>query len=424
MNKAYKIFKKPCIYLIFQIGLGFMVNAQDKIFDQINTVVDSLPQSVGGMSVDGLGYLYAADFEETVWKINPYTGKSVIFADGFYGATGNGFDSRGRFYQANSSGNYISRVSRSGEKEIFADSLFSNPIGLAVNSRNELFVCNCGARNITKVSPEGESEIFAKSAYLNCPNGIALDVSGNLYVVSYNNNNIVKITPEGESSLFARTPDKIGNGHVALANDKIYVTGFHGHRLYEVTMEGEVSILAGTGARGGLDGAALSSTLSYPNGIAVSPNGKTLYLNERHKEKPHSPLLNPAYFSIRSIKLSFISDMISNEIEANGTNDVMNVYKRLKNHPKFSNLDTELEMNNLGFEYLYVGNYKEASIVFQMNIESYPGRVLAYAFMGRTMDAANELQEAIQYFKKALAILPDNEVLKSRLKQVEDQMKK
>lgn len=412
-------------FTLFNIGTFWMLMfaadyitvAQAIITDRVLTVIDSLPQSVGGVTMDNMGYIYSADFDGKVYKINPHSKEASVYAEGFYLSTGNTFDSRGRLYQANLAGNYISRVSRTGAQEIFADSLFSSPIGIAFNSKEELFVCNCSNITITKVSTEGQTEIFAESALFHCPNGIAVDAADNIYVVSYNNNNVVKITPEGEAELFAQTPDKIGNGHVAIGNNRLYITGFHGHRIYEVTMDGKVSVLAGTGVRGSSDGSALNATFTYPNGIAYDGQG-TLYINERHKDQ-HLPSIYPSKTSIRAIKLARISEYIKKEIDTNGIQNSLVAYKKLKSHPRFITENTENEINALGHEYLLVGKYEEARAVFKMNIETYPDHAGAYAFMGRSMFIGNQNKEALKYYKQAQKLLPDHKRIKAIIEDLE-----
>ena len=404
-----------CLILYFTLASAY---AQSLIEDQVITVVDSLPQSVGGVSMDAMGYIYSADFDGKVYKINPYSNTYEVYAEGFYMASGNTFDSKGRLYQANLAGNYISRVSRTGEHEIFADSLFASPIGIAFNSKNELFVCNCARKTITKVSPEGQTSIFSESLLLHCPNGIAVDNSDNIYVVSYNNNNVVKITPEGDATLFAQTPDKIGNGHLVVANNKLYITGFHGHRIYEVTMEGKVSVLAGTGIRGSKDGPALEATFTYPNGIVYDSDRKTLYINERHRNQ-NLPGIYPSKTSIRAIKLASIADLIENEIEKNGLKDALTFYRTIKKDDKFINENTEQEINDLGHDYLLVGKYEEAKVVFSMNIDTYPKRAGAYAFTARSLDGAGNIKKAIEFYRKAFELAPNVKSLETRIRLLE-----
>ncbi|NIR96457.1 MAG: T9SS type A sorting domain-containing protein [Gammaproteobacteria bacterium] len=70
------------------------------------------------------------------------------------------------------------------------------------------------------------------------------------------------------------------NGHMTYANGRLYVVARCANQVYEVTLDGQISLLAGSGARGNDDGPALQATFSLPNGIAPSPDGDTLYIND------------------------------------------------------------------------------------------------------------------------------------------------
>ena len=91
------VFKISFIVLLF---FGSFAFGQQAIEDRVETLIDSLPQNVGGLAVDVLGYIYVADGEVKVWKVNPHTKQAELFADNIYGASGNAFDAAGNFYQA------------------------------------------------------------------------------------------------------------------------------------------------------------------------------------------------------------------------------------------------------------------------------------------------------------------------------------
>ena len=51
----------------------------------------------GGVAVDGLGFVYVADFRNAVWRLSP-DGDVTKHADGLYGASGNAIGPRGDLY--------------------------------------------------------------------------------------------------------------------------------------------------------------------------------------------------------------------------------------------------------------------------------------------------------------------------------------
>ncbi len=406
------------IFLTMLFPLACAQNFTEDII--VQTLVDSLPQqSVGGLSVDALGYLYSTDFAERVWKINPYTGAVTVFADGLYGASGNCFDKQGNLYQSNIDGYYISKISRDGSKEIFADSLIYGPVGITVNSKGNFFVCNCHANSITRISPQGSTEIFAKSDYFHCPNGITADANDNLYVVSFNNNVIVKITPAGETSLFARTPGKMGNGHLTIVNGNLYVTGFHGHDLYKVGLDNPKVEVIGIGQKGLKDGRSTEAQFSYPNGIASSLDGKTLFVNEMHGEI-FNPVIMPGKGTIRAIKLVSLSDLVKSRIAENGLENLAEYYHELK-QGRFSEVNTNNQLRSLAYNYMTTRQFKVAEILFRLNLGSYPDDVPSYSFLARNMYLSGQVEAARAYYKKALELKPESRVLQFRLRDLDNE---
>ncbi len=95
---------------------------------RVVTIADSLDGGVGGLAVDRLGNVFSADFRNTIWKIRP-DGRVSAFATGFYGSSGTAVDKHGVLYQANFSGNYLSRVDRKGNHDIVVERGLSGPVG-------------------------------------------------------------------------------------------------------------------------------------------------------------------------------------------------------------------------------------------------------------------------------------------------------
>ena len=81
------------------------------------------------------------------------------------------------------------------------------------------------------------------------------------------------------------------NGHLTWHDGFLYVVARGAHKIFKVSPEGEVSLFAGSGKRGRDDGPAHEATFSFPNDIAVSPDGKSFYVNENASTTaPHTEL--------------------------------------------------------------------------------------------------------------------------------------
>lgn len=372
---------------------------------RVLTVGDTLVGAVGGVAVDGIGTIYVADFAETVYKIRP-DGRTSVFATGLYGASGNAIDPMGNLYQSSFSGNYVTRIDRHGNQEIVATGL-QGPVGIAIVD-GDLFVCNCRANTLSRVGPDGEVSTFAESPLFNCPNGIAGTPSGDLYVVNFGDEKMLRVTPDGTVTELAALPGG-GNGHVAFARGSLYATSFQGHRVYRVSLEGDVTLLAGTGARGETDGPALEATFSWPNGIAVSPQGDRLYINDYLNRTPPTVPVPPVPKSIlRVVKLASLSDRMAAALGSGGIDAMVEAHRAWKSDPATAGVFTETEVNAYGYALMGGGRLDAALRVFELNAESYPNSWNVWDSLAEAHMNAGDSEKAIELYEKSLEINPAN----------------
>ena len=145
--------------------------------------------------------------------------------------------------------------------------------------------------------------------------GPAVDTDGTLYVVNYEKEGTIgQISPEGESSLFVALPEgSVGNGIRFNSDGDMLIADYTGHNILQVDMETkDVTVFANNNkmdqpndiaisdrgilfasdpdwknSRGRIwridtDGSftLLEDNMGTTNGIEVSPDNKTLYVNE------------------------------------------------------------------------------------------------------------------------------------------------
>lgn len=252
--------------------------------DILETMVE-LPIGTGGVAIDAEGNVYCADFGTTlsgppgdrVYRITP-EGNASVFARGFRGASGNTFGPDGNLYQSNIQGGTVSVVTPNGAVSEYASGM-RGPVGLIFDPDGNLYVANCSDNTIKRVTPEGRVNTFASGNLFSCPNGIAIDRDSNLYVANFGNGNVVKVTPNRETSVFATLPGN-NNGHLTFYRNRLYVVARAVNQVYEVDLQGNSNLLVGSGQRGHEDGPALLGTLSLPNDLGFSPDGKYLYIND------------------------------------------------------------------------------------------------------------------------------------------------
>ncbi len=385
-----------CILLV-----PITVSAQ---ISRVITLADSLVGGVGGLSIDLMSNIYSADFMGTVWRIKP-DGRVSKFATGFYGASGNTFDSRGNLYQASFNGNYVSKVDRNGGHEIWVDEGLSGPVGMVFNADGDLFINNCRGNTISIIGQDGIAKEFASGDLFNCPNGITFGPDGALYVVNFSDAQMIRIDSEGNATAFATIPGR-GNGHVTLARGNFYVTAFQTNQVYMVTPDGVVSHVAGTGQFGESDGDALTATFVFPNGIAVDPGrGDRLFVNDYINRTPPSVDVPPVPLAnIRMLMLESLTDILASALRSGGVSAMESAYRAHKSDPATAGGFTELAVNAFGYSIMNQGLLDAAIKIFELNAETYPASSNVYDSLAESYMKNGRNDDAIANYEKSLEL--------------------
>ena len=382
----------------------------------VTTLVGRHQGWVGGLIVDQLGYLYVADFQETVWRVDPYRAEVEPWARGLYGASGNTFDASGNLYQASFYGGSVSRIERGGESTVVISEGLDGPVGMVFGASGELYVCSCNDRTIKKAEKDGEVTTFATSEHFVCPNGITRDDDGNLYVVSFSNPKVVKVTPEGEASVFADSGGK-GLGHITRLRGVFYATSYWDNKVYRITADGEVTLLAGTGVRGEKDGPGRTAEFSNPNGIHPDETGTYLYVND-YVGDPSAVGTARTPFSVRRIEIPNLSRILEHELSSGSLEGAKAVYRTLLSEPSHAAQDWHLELDALGWTFMMRDQIAEAAAVFELNLESNPDWWKAHGSLGAAKLELGENARAVEMLKKSLELNPKNVAAKQQLRRL------
>ena len=209
-------------------------------------------------------------------------------------------DSNGNFYLTEMSAGQIVKVTSGGTLS-FIGSGFSSPRGIIFDSSGNLYIADTGNHKVKKMTPGGTittiagtgtagapTEGTATSSALRSPSGVAVDSSGNVYIADSGNHRIEKVTPEGVLSIIAGTGTSgaptagaatssnlnYPRGVAVDASGNVFIADTLNNRIEKVTPGGILSIIAGTGTSGAPTvGDGASSKLWNPSGIAVDSNG-------------------------------------------------------------------------------------------------------------------------------------------------------
>jgi len=164
-------------------------------------------------------------------------------------------------------------------KPLTSGRLFTSGIeGPAVDRTGAVYAVNFGKQQtIGKVTPNGEAELFVELPGKSTGNGIRFAKDGSMFVADYVEHKILRVDPRTKAvSVFAHEPRMNQPNDIAITAD-------------EVLYASDPSWKTGTGQVWRIDKngacALVAEAMGTTNGIDVSPDGKTLYVNESVQRK-------------------------------------------------------------------------------------------------------------------------------------------
>ena len=149
--------------------------------------------------------------------------------------------------------------------------------GPACDKAGNVFAVNFKEQGtIGRVSPDGKGEVFLTLPEGSTGNGIRFDKKGNMFIADYPKHNVLRVDAKTKKlTVFAHEPRMNQPNDLAIdAKGNLYasdpswakVTG----QLWRISKKGKVLLLA--------------DDMGTTNGIEVSPDGKTLYVNESRQQ--------------------------------------------------------------------------------------------------------------------------------------------
>lgn len=150
--------------------------------------------------------------------------------------------------------------------------------GPAVDANGILYAVNYEKPGtIGKVSPDGTASLFITLPEGSIGNGIRFNSKGEMLIADYTNHNILKVDMNTkEISVYAHNEEMNQPNDIAISSDDILFASDPDWensegQLWRIDTDGNFTLLEGN--------------MGTTNGVEVSPDGKTLYVNESVQRK-------------------------------------------------------------------------------------------------------------------------------------------
>ena len=145
--------------------------------------------------------------------------------------------------------------------------------GPACDAQGNIYAVNFARQQtIGKISPDGKAEVFVTLPGKSTGNGIVFDPAGRMYVADYVGHNVLRIDMKTrEITVFAHEDRMNQPNDLAIAPDGVFYASDPSWKektgqIWRIDTAGKVTLVA--------------PGMGTTNGIDVSPDGKTLYVNE------------------------------------------------------------------------------------------------------------------------------------------------
>jgi sugar lactone lactonase YvrE len=145
--------------------------------------------------------------------------------------------------------------------------------GPATDAKGNIYAVNFARQGtVGRTTPGGKSSVYVSLPNGSIGNGIRFGRDGTMYIADYTNHNVLRVHPKTRAvSVFAHHGGMSQPNDLAIGPDgALYASdpnwGASTGQLWRIDRKGKVTLLA--------------KDMGTTNGIEVSPDGKTLYVNE------------------------------------------------------------------------------------------------------------------------------------------------
>jgi sugar lactone lactonase YvrE len=281
-------------YFIFILGLptacsGIPVLIEGPetltLVDEIVVMTPKLKNTLSAnedISIDQENNLYISGGSvntSSLFKVTP-DGTVTTLSNTLNYPVGNTVDDNGNLYVTNFGSIDINLVTPAGVTSVFiSDERLFRGGGIIRDNDGALYNTFYAIKTIYRITAAGV-ENYLTNDLLSGPVGMAYDeANDHIFVANFNDGKIHRVTRDKVVTEVAAVPATIG--HLDYRENVLYATGYYQHKVFVVSTDGEILATIGNGNQATVDGSASEASFFNPNGIAVSKDGKYLYISQQ-----------------------------------------------------------------------------------------------------------------------------------------------
>jgi hypothetical protein len=235
---------------------------------------------------------------------------SSMFANVGIDPTGIVIDSNDNIFISNSSGDTVTKITKSGV--ISSITVGQRPYKIIKDNQENIYTVNFGSQNITKISSTGIVTTFGNWTGLFAFGICINNATGNLYVVSNTAARVYKITPDGVTTNFASA----GSDPFAIVCNRagdLFVSNVRNRTITKIDASGVSTIFATCGTTGGIYNLYIDSDENLYTGNYIT--------NEVYKITPNGTVTTLGI--VGAAPRAFIKDSAGNLYTANTDADTV-----------------------------------------------------------------------------------------------------
>jgi hypothetical protein len=283
-GKSYSIFilgiPSPCSKVPVLIEGSEKLTLKDEIVVTTPKLKGTL-SAMEDVSIDQKGNLYISGGSlntTSLFKVTP-DGTITALSTTLSHPVGNMVDDNGNVYVTNFASLDINLITPTGVTSVFArDERLFRGGGIIQDKDGALYNTFWAIKTIYRITAAGVEDYLATNL-LNGPIGLAYDkTNDHIFVANFNDGKIFRLARDKTMTEVAQIPASIG--HLDYRDGVLYATGWNEHKVFVVSTNGEILATIGSGNQETVDGTAAEASFFRPNGIAVSKDGKYLFISQ------------------------------------------------------------------------------------------------------------------------------------------------